>query len=82
MEGVDKPPELKGMLPRAFDQIFEHINASSGAEFLVRASFLEIYSPLKAPRCMSLLKACRVARRAVFLIAFVFFSCCCVSACP
>ena len=38
-------PELKGMLPRSFDQIFEHINAaSSGAEFLVRASFLEIYN--------------------------------------
>lgn len=44
MEGIDKPPEMKGMLPRAFDQIFEHIAASSGAEFLVRCSFLEIYN--------------------------------------
>lgn len=44
MEGVDKPPELKGMVPRAFDQIFEHIAASSSAQFLVRASFLEIYN--------------------------------------
>ena len=44
MEGVDKPPELKGMVPRAFDQIFDHIAASSSAQFLVRASFLEIYN--------------------------------------
>jgi len=44
MEGVDKPPELKGMLPRAFDQVFDHIGVSTGAEFLVRASFLEIYN--------------------------------------
>jgi len=45
MEGVDKPPELKGMLPRAFAQIFEHIDAcTTGAQFLVRASFLEIYN--------------------------------------
>lgn len=51
MEGVDKPPELKGMVPRAFDQIFEHIAASTSAQFLVRASFLEIYNgPLSHTR--------------------------------
>jgi hypothetical protein len=44
MEGKDSPPDLKGMLPRAFDQIFDHIASSSNAEFLVRASFLEIYN--------------------------------------
>lgn len=43
MEGANSP-DLKGMLPRAFDQIFEHISSSSGAQFLVRASFLEIYN--------------------------------------
>jgi len=46
MEGVNNPPELRGIIPRAFMQIFERIAARAGGatEFLVRASYLEIYN--------------------------------------
>lgn len=42
MEGANDPPELKGIIP----QIFEQIAARGGqsTEFLVRASYLEIYN--------------------------------------
>ena len=46
MEGENDPPELRGIIPRAFAQVFEQI-ASRGdeaTEFLVRASYLEIYN--------------------------------------
>ena len=46
MEGVPDPPELKGIIPRAFHEIFEQILSQGGEslEFLVRASYLEIYN--------------------------------------
>jgi kinesin family protein 3/17 len=46
MEGVNHDEELKGIIPRAFMQIFAGIETSGGAnrEFLVRASYLEIYN--------------------------------------
>ena len=46
MEGCNDPPELKGLIPRAFNQIFDSIATKSGesTEFLVRASYLEIYN--------------------------------------
>merc|ERR1719271_297446 len=46
MEGENDPPELRGIIPRAFAQIFEMIAARGGenTEFLVRASYLEIYN--------------------------------------
>jgi kinesin family protein 3/17 len=46
MEGVNEPPELRGIIPRAFAQVFEMIAARGGenTEFLVRASYLEIYN--------------------------------------
>jgi len=46
MEGVNHNEELKGIIPRAFAQIFEMIETQggSGKEFLVRASYLEIYN--------------------------------------
>jgi kinesin family member 3B len=46
MEGVNDPPELRGIIPRAFQQIFDLIAARGGqnTEFLVRASYLEIYN--------------------------------------
>lgn len=46
MEGVNDPPDLRGIIPRAFAQIFEMIAARGGenTEFLVRASYLEIYN--------------------------------------
>ncbi|KIZ06247.1 kinesin family member 3B [Monoraphidium neglectum] len=45
MEGKDEPPELRGIIPGAFNYIFETIARQSGSkEFLVRASYLEIYN--------------------------------------
>ena len=46
MEGVNDPPDLRGIIPRAVAQIFEMIAARGGenTEFLVRASYLEIYN--------------------------------------
>ena len=46
MEGVNDPPELKGIIPRAFGQIFDAIATRGGeqTEYLVRASYLEIYN--------------------------------------
>ena len=46
MEGVNEPPELRGIIPRAFHQIFDAIATRGGSdtEFLVRASYLEIYN--------------------------------------
>ena len=35
---------LQGITPRAFDQIFAEIEQSEGTQYLVRASFLEIYN--------------------------------------
>ena len=45
MEGVNEPAELRGVIPRAFNQIFDAIGTRGGesTEFLVRASDLEIY---------------------------------------
>ena len=46
MEGMNDPPELRGIIPRAFAQVFEQIVSRGGeaTEFLVRASYLEIYN--------------------------------------
>jgi kinesin family protein 3/17 len=60
MEGKDDPPNLRGIIPRSFDHIFNSINgygdylttfsiltimkSSPGVQFLVRASFLELYN--------------------------------------
>jgi hypothetical protein len=46
MEGVNHDEELQGIIPRAFQQIFKMIeaHASEDREFLVRASYLEIYN--------------------------------------
>jgi len=42
--GVPKSPELKGILPRSFEAIFNQINSDPSMEYLVRASYLEIYN--------------------------------------
>lgn len=39
-QGID---ESAGIIPRAFEQIFEHVNKHSNVQFLIRASYLEIY---------------------------------------
>lgn len=33
----------KGIIPKTFDQIFDHISRSHNMQYLVRASYLEIY---------------------------------------
>lgn len=43
MQGVKNDPELKGVIPNSFDHIFSHIARTQNQQFLVRASFLEIY---------------------------------------
>ncbi|KAG5458900.1 MAG: kinesin-related protein, partial [Olpidium bornovanus] len=45
MEGVRDVPELRGILPNSFEHIFAHIGAAPPtARYLVRASYLEIYT--------------------------------------
>lgn len=43
MEGIVGDKEEQGIIPRAFEQIWAHINRTTGAEFLVYARYLEIY---------------------------------------
>ena len=46
MEGYPDPPELRGIIPNAFKHIFEKISLTQDqtTQFLVRASYLEIYN--------------------------------------
>lgn len=44
MQGITSPPNQTGILPRAFDHLFESIAAAEGTKYLVFASYLEIYS--------------------------------------
>ncbi|KAF6029688.1 KIF3C [Bugula neritina] len=43
MQGVKSDPELRGMIPNSFEHIFQHISRSENQQYLVRASYLEIY---------------------------------------
>ncbi|CAH1786360.1 unnamed protein product [Owenia fusiformis] len=43
MQGVKNNPELRGVIPNSFDHIFQHIGRSENQQYLVRASYLEIY---------------------------------------
>lgn len=43
MEGVRGDVDHKGVIPRAFEQIWQHINRAQNMNFLVEASYLEIY---------------------------------------
>lgn len=43
MEGNISDKEEQGIIPRAFEQIWSHINRTTGVEFLVYARYLEIY---------------------------------------
>jgi len=43
MEGVRSDPELRGVIPNSFDHIFTHISRTHDQQYLVRASYLEIY---------------------------------------
>ncbi|KAI8801655.1 P-loop containing nucleoside triphosphate hydrolase protein [Cladochytrium replicatum] len=44
MQGVANVPHLRGIIPNAFNHIFDHIARSVDKKFLVRVSFLEIYN--------------------------------------
>ena len=44
MEGRPDPPYLRGIIPNSFQHIFDHISGASDFQFLVRASYLEIYN--------------------------------------
>ncbi|XP_065653906.1 kinesin-like protein KIF17 [Hydra vulgaris] len=44
MQGVQKPASQRGVMPRAFQQIFECIQTTDVTYYLVRASYLEIYN--------------------------------------
>ncbi|XP_061908773.1 kinesin-like protein KIF3B [Entelurus aequoreus] len=43
MEGVKNDLERRGVIPNSFDHIFTHISRSQNQQYLVRASYLEIY---------------------------------------
>ncbi|TMS38717.1 hypothetical protein L596_005377 [Steinernema carpocapsae] len=43
MEGRSESEELRGVIPNSFQHIFEHIKQSQNQQYLVRASYLEIY---------------------------------------
>ncbi|KAM4612758.1 kinesin-like protein KIF17 [Polymixia lowei] len=44
MQGVSEPAVQRGVIPRAFEHIFESIQCAENTKFLVRASYLEIYN--------------------------------------
>ncbi|XP_075376700.1 kinesin-like protein KIF17 isoform X2 [Mycteria americana] len=44
MQGIVDPSTQKGIIPRAFEHIFESVQCAENAKFLVRASYLEIYN--------------------------------------
>ncbi|XP_068589989.1 kinesin-like protein KIF3B [Cebidichthys violaceus] len=43
MEGVRNDIERRGVIPNSFEHIFTHISRSQNQQYLVRASYLEIY---------------------------------------
>ena len=44
MEGKPDVAELRGIIPNSFQHIFDYVGAASDQQFLVRASYLEIYN--------------------------------------
>eukprot|EP00981_Chlorochromonas_danica_P013799 scaffold6861_cov248-Ochromonas_danica.AAC.2 len=44
MEGRPDPPYLRGIIPNSFQHIFEYVSSAQDRQFLVRASYLEIYN--------------------------------------
>ena len=41
--GVKNNPEMRGVIPNSFEHIFQHISRSENQQYLIRASYLEIY---------------------------------------
>ena len=44
ISGVPKDKDLKGIMPRSFETIFKSIECDPKKQYLVRASYLEIYN--------------------------------------
>ena len=44
MEGRPDPPHLRGIIPNSFQHIFDYVSNAKDRQFLVRASYLEIYN--------------------------------------
>jgi hypothetical protein len=44
MEGIRSQPDLRGIIPSSFAHIFDSISRNTSSQFLVRASYLEIYN--------------------------------------
>jgi hypothetical protein len=44
MEGRPDPISLRGIIPNSFQHIFDFISNANDRQFLVRASYLEIYN--------------------------------------
>ncbi|XP_041367083.1 kinesin-like protein KIF17 [Gigantopelta aegis] len=44
MQGITNPPTQRGIIPRAFDHVFETVSVTDGTKFLIHASYLEIYN--------------------------------------
>ena len=44
MEGRSDPPHLRGVIPNSFTHIFDFVSSAPDKQFLVRASYLEIYN--------------------------------------
>ena len=44
MEGYPDPPTERGIIPNSFKHIFDRVAISENQQFLVRASYLEIYN--------------------------------------
>ena len=43
VSGVRSDPDLRGSIPRSFEYIYKHIARTKDQQYLVRASYLEIY---------------------------------------
>ncbi|KAL5007549.1 hypothetical protein ScPMuIL_016355 [Solemya velum] len=43
MQGVKNDAEMRGVIPNSFEHIFQHISRSENQQYLIRASYLEIY---------------------------------------
>ncbi|XP_067655416.1 osmotic avoidance abnormal protein 3-like [Haliotis asinina] len=44
MQGITDPPTQRGIIPRAFDHVFETVSVTEATKFLIHASYLEIYN--------------------------------------
>lgn len=44
MQGIPDPPSQRGIIPRAFEHIFESISLAEETKYLILASYLEIYN--------------------------------------